>query len=114
MYRYTACSWGTTRPTVLILARMDGTIEIWDFIVKSHEPSFTQSLSGGIISGIYTHELPLYPQCIGICDFTGALRMFMAPRVLLTYDVADIEWMKKFIDRQVQKVKTYDKMRVTT
>ncbi|RLU14738.1 hypothetical protein DMN91_012625 [Ooceraea biroi] len=105
--RYTACSWGSFRPTVLILARVDGTVEIWDFIVKSHEPSFTQSVSGRIITGIYTHQLPLEPQCIGFCDFTGSLRMFTAPRVLLTYDVSDIEWMKKFVDRQVQRIKEF-------
>ncbi|EFN65214.1 WD repeat-containing protein 63 [Camponotus floridanus] len=101
--RYTACSWGILRPTILILGRMDGTIEIWDLVVKSHEPSFVQSLSGRIITGIYTHELPLEPQCIGFCDFNGSLRIFTAPRVLLTYDVSDVEWMKKFIDRQVQR-----------
>ncbi|KMQ95208.1 wd repeat-containing protein 63-like protein [Lasius niger] len=105
--RYTACSWGILRPTVLILGRMDGTIEIWDLVVKSHEPSFVQSLSGRIITGIYTHELPLEPQCIGFCDFNGSLRMFTAPRVLLTYDVGDVEWMKKFIDRQVQRISEF-------
>ncbi|KAL6444357.1 hypothetical protein ACFW04_001911 [Cataglyphis niger] len=105
--RYTACSWGILRPTILILGRMDGTIEIWDLIVKSHKPSFAQSLSGRIITGIYTHELPLEPQCIGFCDFNGSLRMFTAPRVLLTYDVSDVEWLKKFIDRQVQRIREF-------
>ncbi|XP_071554596.1 dynein axonemal intermediate chain 3 [Temnothorax nylanderi] len=104
---YSACSWGIIRPTVLILGRMDGTVEIWDLIVKSHEPSFVQSLSGRIITGIYTHELPLEPQCIGFCDFNGSLRTFTAPRVLLTYDVGDVEWMKKFIDRQVQRISEF-------
>ncbi|XP_025074434.1 WD repeat-containing protein 63-like [Pogonomyrmex barbatus] len=105
--RYTACSWGILRPTFLILGRMDGTVEIWDLIVKSHEPSFVQSLSGRIITGIYTHELPLEPQCIGFCDFNGSLRIFTAPRVLLTYDVSDVEWLKKFIDRQVQRISEF-------
>ncbi|KYM99187.1 WD repeat-containing protein 63, partial [Cyphomyrmex costatus] len=104
---YSACSWGIIRPTVLILGRMDGTIEIWDLETKSHEPSFMQSLSGRIITGIYTHELPLEPQCIGFCDFNGSLRTFTAPRVLLTYDVGDVEWMKKFIDRQVQRISEF-------
>ncbi|XP_032679284.1 WD repeat-containing protein 63-like [Odontomachus brunneus] len=104
---YTACSWGILRPTVLILARMDGTVEIWDLVVKSHEPSFTQSLSGRIICGVYTHDLPLEPQCVGFCDFTGALRMFTAPRALMTYDVSDVEWIIKFVDRQVQRISEF-------
>ncbi|KAL0122712.1 hypothetical protein PUN28_007420 [Cardiocondyla obscurior] len=100
---YSTCSWGILRPTVLILGRMDGTVEIWDLIMNSHKPSFVQSPSGRIITGIYTHELPLEPQCLVLCDFNGSLRMFTAPRVLLTYDVGDVEWLKKFIDRQVQR-----------
>ncbi|EFN76376.1 WD repeat-containing protein 63 [Harpegnathos saltator] len=104
---YTACSWGILRPTVLILARMDGTVEIWDLVVKSHEPSFTQSLSGRIICGVYTHDLPLESQCVGFCDFTGALRIFTAPRVLMTYDVGDVEWIIKFVDRQVQRISEF-------
>ncbi|XP_067208138.1 dynein axonemal intermediate chain 3-like isoform X2 [Linepithema humile] len=101
---YTACSWGIFRPTVLILGRMDGTAEIWDLGVKSYEPNFTQSVSGQIITGIYTHKLPLEPQCVGFCDFTGSLRMFIAPGTLLTYDMSDVEWMKKFVDRQVKRI----------
>lgn len=88
---------------------MDGTVEMWDFGVKSHQPNFTQSVSGRIITGIYTHKLPLEPQCIGFCDFTGSLRIFTAPGTILTYDVSDIEWMKKFIDRQVKRVRIIKK-----
>jgi len=96
--------WSHFRPTVLILSLTDGTVEIWDFIIKSHKPNITQSVSGRIITGMYVHELPLLPQCIGFCDFTGSLRVFTAPYVLLKCDEGDIEWLKKFIDRQVQRV----------
>ncbi|KAG7202748.1 hypothetical protein KM043_009919 [Ampulex compressa] len=104
---YTACSWGGFRPAVLILARMDGTVEIWDFIVKSHEPCFAPSLSGRIITGIHTHDLPLNPQCVGFCDFNGTLRMHVAPASLRTYDVADIHWTRNFIDRQANRIKEF-------
>ncbi|KAK2582913.1 hypothetical protein KPH14_008980 [Odynerus spinipes] len=104
---YTGCSWGTFRPTVLILVRIDGTAEIWDFIVKSLEPNITQSVSGRIITGIYTHELPLDPQCVGFCDFNGTLRVFTAPPILLTFDAADIGWMQNFVDQQVDRVREF-------
>lgn len=83
---------------------MDGTVELWDLSIKSHEPSITQSVSGRIITGIYVHQLPIDPHCVGFCDFTGSLRIFMTPRVLVRHDVSDIEWFEKFVDRQVQRV----------
>ncbi|XP_015191604.1 PREDICTED: WD repeat-containing protein 63-like [Polistes dominula] len=102
---YTGCTWGNFRPTILVLVRIDGTMEIWDFIVKGQEPIITQSVSGRIITGIYTHELPLDPQCVGICDFNGTLRIFTAPPTLLTFDVSDITWMQNYADQQVDRIR---------
>ncbi|XP_046142621.1 dynein axonemal intermediate chain 3-like [Osmia bicornis bicornis] len=102
--RISGCIWGRFRPTVLILARMDGTVEIWDFMIKSQEPCIRQSLSGRIITGIYTHELHLDPYVIGFCDFNGILRVFLPPMIYLKSDTANIEWMEKFLERQIKRV----------
>ncbi|XP_011306720.1 WD repeat-containing protein 63-like [Fopius arisanus] len=107
--RYTTCSWGTSRPSVVIVARVDGTIEIWDLIIKSHEPCFIQSLSGKIISGIYTHELHLNPQCVAFCDYNGSLRIFLAPANLLIFEESHVKWMRSFIDREVDRIQEFDK-----
>ncbi|XP_043273310.1 dynein axonemal intermediate chain 3-like [Venturia canescens] len=111
--RYTACCWGTFRPTVVILARVDGTAEIWDFIVKTHEPSFTQGLSGRIITGIYTHELYLNPQCVAFCDYNGTLRVFTAPPDLLTFDAGDIKWMRKYVDREIDRIRQFKRWQMS-
>ena len=102
--RFTAVSWGSFHPTILILTRLDGTVELWDFMVKTEEPCVLQSLSGRIITGIYTHELHLTPQCVGFCDFNGILRMFLAPTAFFETDSASVEWMTNFIERQVKRV----------
>ncbi|XP_044010440.1 dynein axonemal intermediate chain 3-like [Aphidius gifuensis] len=103
-FNYSACSWGTFRPTVMILGRDDGTVEIWDLIVKSHEPCFTQSVSGGIITGIYTHNLYLNPQCIALCDFNGAMRIFLAPSNLLIFEESHVNWFRQYIDSEVERI----------
>ncbi|XP_046814339.1 dynein axonemal intermediate chain 3-like [Vespa crabro] len=105
--RYSGCCWTNIRPTILLLARLDGSIEIWDFIVKSQEPTITQSVSGHIIMGVYIHELPLDPQCIAICDYNGTLRIFTAPPILLTFDVSDIKWMQDYVDQQVDRISKF-------
>lgn len=83
---------------------MDGTVEIWDFMIKSQEPCVRQSLSGRIITGIYTHELHLDPYVIGFCDFNGILRTFLPPVIFLKSDIVNIEWMDEFIERQIKRV----------
>ncbi|XP_043251047.1 dynein axonemal intermediate chain 3-like [Colletes gigas] len=102
---YTAFSWGSFRPTVVILARMDGSIEIWDFMIKSEEPCVVQSLSGRLITGVHTHQLYLEPQCIGFCDFNGTLRVFLVPVIFLKHDRINEKWMNNFIERQYQRIK---------
>ncbi|CAK9811661.1 Dynein axonemal intermediate chain 3 [Anthophora plagiata] len=102
----TAISWGSFRPTILILTRIDGSVELWDFMVKSEEPCVLQSLSGRIITGIYTHELTYTTtQCVGFCDFNGILRMFLAPTIFLKTDITTFNWMKNFVERQITRVK---------
>ncbi|XP_053985463.1 dynein axonemal intermediate chain 3-like [Hylaeus volcanicus] len=102
---YTAFSWGSFRSTVVILSRMDGSVEIWDFMIKSEEPCIVQSLSGRLITGVYTHELYLDPQCVGICDFNGTFRVFLAPVIFLAHDKTNEQWMNNYIERQYQRIK---------
>ncbi|KOC65332.1 WD repeat-containing protein 63, partial [Habropoda laboriosa] len=104
--RLTAVSWGSFRPTILILTRIDGSVELWDFMVKSEEPCVLQSLSGRIITGIYTHELTFTTtQCVGFCDFNGILRMLQAPTIFLKTDMTTFNWMRNFVERQITRVK---------
>ncbi|KAK0182605.1 hypothetical protein PV327_000725 [Microctonus hyperodae] len=102
--RYSACCWSISRPTVFILARTDGTIEIWDLIVTGDEACFTQSLSGQIITGVYIHDLYLKPPCIAFCDFNGTIRVFVAPMDFSIFDMNDVKWMKTFVDREVERI----------
>jgi len=41
----TDAEWSPTRPGVFFIAKVDGTIDIWDLIDKTHAPVFTQAIS---------------------------------------------------------------------
>ncbi|XP_076231315.1 dynein axonemal intermediate chain 3 [Calliopsis andreniformis] len=110
---YSACSWGVFRSTILILARIDGSVEIWDFVVKSGEPCVIQSLSGRIITGIYTHELYLKNPCIGFCDFNGIIRLFLSPTAFVKFDKTNIQWMNDFLQHQNERVNNCRKWQKT-
>ncbi|XP_048508570.1 dynein axonemal intermediate chain 3 [Athalia rosae] len=105
--KYTACCWGSSRPTLFLLAQNDGTIEIWDLLMRSEQPMFTQSVSGRTITGLVTHSLYLNPRCIAFSDFNGTLRVFTAPDVLMLFEESDIKWLEQFVDREVERIKEF-------
>lgn len=43
-YLTTGC-WSPTRPAVLYIGLIDGTIEVWDLLDHSHQPSMTATVS---------------------------------------------------------------------
>ncbi|XP_046490368.1 dynein axonemal intermediate chain 3 [Neodiprion pinetum] len=105
--KYTACCWGSCRPTLFLLAQSDGTIEVWDLLCQSEKPTFTQSVSGRNITGLVTHSLYLNPRCIAFSDYNGTLRVFTAPDVLMHFDESDIRWLEQFVDREVDRIKEF-------
>lgn len=48
---YTDAAWSLQRPSMLQLVRQDGTIEVWDFLIRSDTHILTQSVSGKILTG---------------------------------------------------------------
>ena len=43
--RYTVGCWSLTRPAILFIGRADGSMEVWDLLEKSHEPSEVQNIT---------------------------------------------------------------------
>lgn len=50
---YTDAAWSLQRPSMLQLIREDGTIEVWDFLIRSDTFILTQSISGKILTGMF-------------------------------------------------------------
>ena len=43
--RYMVGCWSLTRPAMLFIGRADGSMEVWDLLEKSHEPSEVQNIT---------------------------------------------------------------------
>ena len=41
MHYLTDACWSPTRPSVFFTSKMDGTIDVWDYIFKQNEPTLT-------------------------------------------------------------------------
>lgn len=79
-------------------------MEIWDFAVKSHELCYSQSLSARVITGIYTHELPLDPQLVAFCDSKGFIRIHSIPDKFIQRDPTNDGFMREFLDQEIRIV----------
>lgn len=48
----TSGAWSLFRPSMFYIARVDGAIEVWDFLVQSNKPVLVQSISGSALTGV--------------------------------------------------------------
>ena len=56
-YLTTGC-WSPTRPAVLYIGLIDGTIEVWDLLDHSHQPSMTATVSSCQLTSMEFWKLP--------------------------------------------------------
>ena len=49
--------WSPTRPSIFYITRADGTIDIWDLLDKTHEPSLHQNITPSPITCIFIQQV---------------------------------------------------------
>ena len=55
--RLTAGHWSNSRPGVFYIAKQDGTLDVWDLLDRTHEPSMSQSITPAPITNIYPWQV---------------------------------------------------------
>ncbi|KAI9344780.1 WD40-repeat-containing domain protein [Zopfochytrium polystomum] len=76
--------WSPTRPGVFYISKADGTIEIWDLVDQSHQPTTIQNVSSIGISCMSVHQYKGggAQQFLGAADDEGTLHVLEVPRNL--------------------------------
>ena len=67
--RLTAGHWSNSRPGVFYIAKQDGTLDVWDLLDRTHEPSMSQSITPAPITNIYPWQVTSkyhYTPCLPI------------------------------------------------
>lgn len=75
-----AACWSPTRPAVLYLADQSGSLEVWDLLDRSHEPSIRVTLAATPIMSLSFNPMPTSAsaaqqaaqQLLAVGDATGA------------------------------------------
>lgn len=55
--KLTAGHWSPTRPGIFFLTKEDGSIDTWDLLDRTHEPSMNQSITPAPITCIFPHKV---------------------------------------------------------
>ena len=55
--RYTSGYWSPSRPSVFFIAKQDGSVDIWDLLDRTHEPSMNQSITPAAITCLFPYPV---------------------------------------------------------
>lgn len=71
--------WSPSRPGVFYIAREDGSVDIWDLLEKTHEPSMNQNVSAHPITCIYPFQITHRQHLLAVGDNSGTLHVMEIP-----------------------------------
>uniref|UniRef100_A0A1I8M5P3 WD domain protein n=1 Tax=Musca domestica TaxID=7370 RepID=A0A1I8M5P3_MUSDO len=93
----TAVTWSESRPSVLFLTRIDGSLEAWDILARDDDACLNDVLGGGIVTQICEHRPEEPDKLLGIGDYNSSLRMVKLPRSFYHFTAQELEDMKSYI-----------------
>ena len=100
----TGGQWSPTRPGVVYISKVDGTVDVWDFATEGcFTPHATLALIPNCISAM---EFTASPKnnIIAVGDKSGTLHMFEIPHHLAHPYPNEKETMRSFLDRETKCV----------
>ncbi|RXN11979.1 WD repeat-containing 63 [Labeo rohita] len=74
--------WSLSRPAVFFIGKEDGSIEIWDLLQNTHEPSQSQNISSAAITCIRTSCISSKQHLLAVSDRLGTLHILQIPWTL--------------------------------
>ncbi|KAL5022553.1 hypothetical protein ScPMuIL_001708 [Solemya velum] len=101
--RLTAAHWSPSRPAVFYIAKVDGSVEVWDLLDKTHEPCLTQSVSPAPITTIHPFQVSQKQHLLAVGDNSGTLHILEIPWSLRHPTPNEISGMSNYFEREVKR-----------
>eukprot|EP00762_Andalucia_godoyi_P007008 ANDGO_07735.mRNA.1 flagellar outer arm len=104
-----AAAFSPNRPGVIFTATVDGRIEVWDLLDRTHEPMLSQVVAPAKIYGLSFAPTAANAQhssrgsLLAVADETGTLRIIEIPRPFSKKILKEEEVFRGFIDREYQR-----------
>ncbi|CAC5422765.1 WD repeat-containing protein 63 [Mytilus coruscus] len=101
--RYTAGFWSPSRPAVFFIAKVDGSVDVWDILDKTHEPSLTQSVSPVQITTIFPFPVSQKQHLLAVGDNAGTLHILEIPWSLRQPTPNELATVSNYVEREVKR-----------
>ncbi|XP_012553598.1 dynein axonemal intermediate chain 3 isoform X1 [Hydra vulgaris] len=96
--------WSPTRPGVFFIGRIDGSIDIWDFLDKSHEPFLSQNVTSAPITAVFPFQISKKQQLLAVGDELGTLHILEVPWNLKNATVNEVGIIEAYFEREASRV----------
>ncbi|KAK7889892.1 hypothetical protein WMY93_025452 [Mugilogobius chulae] len=103
---YTVGCWSSSRPAVFFMGREDGSIEVWNLLEKTSEP--TQILAHVInakINCIEPWDASSKQHFLAVCDDLGMISVFEIPRALYAPITNESVSVRKYFELEQNRIK---------
>ncbi|XP_067929011.1 dynein axonemal intermediate chain 3-like [Watersipora subatra] len=95
--------WSPSRPGVFYIAREDGSVDIWDLLEKTHEPSMNQNVSAHPLTCIYPFQITHRQHLLAVGDNSGTLHVMEIPWSLRHPTAGEQQGVQAYLDREVAR-----------
>jgi dynein intermediate chain 3, axonemal len=97
---FTGGLWSPSRPGVIVLCKVDGSVDIWDLVDQSHAPSMTAPVASSKITSMSFRDGAI----LACGDSGGNLHILDVPRTYRKKIVNEDTAMTNFFDRENRRV----------
>ncbi|CAH1773609.1 unnamed protein product [Owenia fusiformis] len=101
--RLTGGYWSPSRPGVFYITRVDGSIDVWDILDRTHEPSLNQNVSAHPITCIYPYHITNKQHLLAVGDNSGTLHIMEIPWSLRVPTPNELQGVTNYFDREVKR-----------
>ncbi|XP_010154035.1 PREDICTED: WD repeat-containing protein 63, partial [Eurypyga helias] len=103
--RYTTGQWSLTRPGVFFIGRDDGSMEVWDLLKKTHEPSHLQNISESRITSISPWTTSTKQHFLAVSDGFGVLHVLEICQILSHPSRNEHTNILEYFEREIKYLK---------
>ncbi|ELT93513.1 hypothetical protein CAPTEDRAFT_210544 [Capitella teleta] len=101
--RFTAGHWSPSRPAVFYITKVDGSVDIWDLLDRTHEPSMNQSVTSAPITAIFPYQVTPKQHLLAVGDSQGTLHMLEIPLSLRQPTPNEDTGVSNYFEREVRR-----------
>ncbi|KAI2649391.1 Dynein axonemal intermediate chain 3 [Labeo rohita] len=104
--------WSLSRPAVFFIGKEDGSIEIWDLLQNTHEPSQSQNISSAAITCIRTSCISSKQHLLAVSDRLGTLHILQIPWTLRRSSNSERQIVRKYFEKEEERLEYFEKRQI--